>query len=321
MKETSQETFNSTFAAEVKEGLTSFPKYLNSKYFYDAKGDSLFQDIMDLPEYYLTNCEFEILSTHKKAIASLLDDGEGFDLIELGAGDGKKTAILLEELLDQKIDFDYLPIDISQNILDSMEKILTNKLPNLKINTQQGTYFDVLQDLDKYNKRKKVILVLGSNIGNLNHEEAIDFLKNIQKAMSGNDVLFIGFDQKKNPETIRDAYMDSQGVTEAFNKNVLERINREFKADFNLNKFQHWQSYNPESGRVDSFLVSKTKQQVQVPALDLTIEFEPWESIHTEISQKYTDDVVRWLSGEADLKISESFTDSENYYKNHIFRR
>lgn len=315
-----QNTSSSRFAAEVKQGLTAFPKYLNSKYFYDAAGDKIFQDIMDLPEYYLTNCEFEILTTHKKSLASVFDNGQSFDLIELGAGDGKKTAILLEEFLKQNLDFNYLPVDISQNILEKMQAKLQQKMPDLNISPQQGTYFDVLQDLASYNQRDKVIVVLGSNIGNLRHKKAISFLKNIQQAMTKGDMLFMGFDQKKDPETIRRAYVDSKGVTEAFNKNVLKRINKELDADFKLDNFRHWQSYNPESGRVDSFLLSTKAQRVHIKALDIAVKFNPWESIHTEISQKYTDEVVSWLAGQADLSISKSFTDDKGYYKNYIFK-
>jgi uncharacterized SAM-dependent methyltransferase len=189
------------------------------------------------------------------------------------------------------------------------------------VKTQQGTYFKTLERLSDFNSRKKVILVLGSNIGNLSHKDAIDFLRQIQDAMTTDDMLFMGFDQKKNPQTILDAYNDPTGVTAAFNMNILERINSELNANFDLNSFLHWETYNPETGTAKSFLLSKEKQTVTIKDLDLSINFEDWESIHTEISQKYDDTVVEWLASQADLKVTNSFADEKDYYKNYIFRK
>lgn len=313
--------FASAFEEDVYLGLTSDPKHLSSKYFYDKKGDKLFQDIMNLPEYYLTNCEYNILKTNTQEIANAFAGENGFDLIELGAGDGKKTKLLLKYLDDNKIDFDYLPVDISQNALDELQDSLKKELPTVSVKPQQGTYFKTLERLSDYNSRKKVILVLGSNIGNLLHKDAIDFLMQIQEAMSPDDMLFMGFDQKKDPQIILDAYNDPTGVTAAFNKNVLERINSELNADFNLDSFSHWETYNPETGTAKSFLVSRIKQKVTIKNLDLSVNFEEWESIHTEISQKYDDTIVDWLANQADLKVTDSFADEKDYYKNYIFRK
>jgi dimethylhistidine N-methyltransferase len=321
MKNNTKTRFASAFEEDVYTGLTSYPKHLSSKYFYDKKGDKLFQDIMNLPEYYLTNCEYNILETNTQEIADAFTGSNGFDLIELGAGDGKKTKLLLRYLTDKKIDFDYLPVDISQNALDELEGSLKKELPSISVKPQQGTYFKTLERLSDYNSRKKVILVLGSNIGNLLHKDAIDFLKQIQEAMSADDMLFMGFDQKKNPQTILDAYNDATGVTEAFNKNVLERINRELDGNFDLDSFFHWETYNPESGTAKSFLISKLKQTVTINDLALTVNFEAWESIHTEISQKYDDMIVEWLASQADLKVTDSFADEKDFYKNYIFRK
>ena len=321
MENNTNTRFTSAFEEDVYTGLTSYPKYLSSKYFYDKKGDKLFQDIMNLPEYYLTNCEYNILATNTQKIADTFTGANGFDLIELGAGDGKKTKLLLRYLTDKKVDFNYLPVDISQNALDELEGSLKKEMPSLSVKTQQGTYFKTLERLSDYNSRKKVILVLGSNIGNLLHEDAIVFLKQIQEAMSSDDMLFMGFDQKKNPQTILDAYNDPKGVTEAFNKNILERINNELDGDFDLDAFFHWETYNPETGTAKSFLISREKQTVTINNLDLTLNFEAWESIHTEISQKYDDMIVEWLASQADLKVTDSFTDEKDFYKNYIFRK
>ena len=320
MKNIIKTTFASAFEEDVYKGLTNHPKYLFSKYIYDKKGDKLFQDIMNLPEYYLTNCEYNIMKNHAAEIAKSFNAPEGFDLIELGAGNGKKTKVLLRYLVENNIDVNYLPIDISQNVLEELENSLKNEIPNLNIKIQQGTYFQILKKLADFNSRKKVIMMLGSNIGNLLHTDAIDFLRHIKETMGPEDMLFMGFDQKKHPQTIQDAYNDKTGVTEAFNKNLLIRINSEMKANFDPDTFMHWETYNPETGTAKSFLVSKKEQNVKIENLGLNVHFDAWETIHTEISQKYDDAVVRWLADQSGLKVTGSFIDERGYYKNYIFR-
>lgn len=321
MKNTIKTTFASAFEEDVYKGLTNHPKYLFSKYIYDKRGDKLFQDIMNLSEYYLTNCEYNILKNYSSEIASAFNATDGFDLIELGAGDGKKTKVLLRYLVENNMNFEYSPIDISQNALEELETSLKNEIPQLKMKIQQGTYFQILDKLAGFSSRKKVIMMLGSNIGNLQHKEAIDFLTHIRSAMSMEDVLFMGFDQKKHPQTIQDAYNDKTGVTEAFNKNLLIRINSELKANFEPDAFMHWETYNPETGTAKSFLVSKKEQEVKIGELGLQVHFDAWETIHTEISQKYDDHVVGWLAEQSGLKVTEAFTDEKGYYKNYILVR
>ncbi|WP_224488824.1 L-histidine N(alpha)-methyltransferase [Robertkochia flava] len=314
-------TFASSFERDIYEGLTADPKFLYSKYIYDRRGDELFQKIMELPEYYLTRAEFEILRTHRKEICQIFRGSKGFDLIELGAGDGKKTRLLLEELDKDGAAFSYIPVDISQNALHNLEAKLKAEFPTMKVLPRQGMYFEVLQQLSSYNSRKKVIMVLGSNIGNLLHPQAITFLKNIESSMNKSDMLFMGFDQKKDPQKILDAYNDPGGVTAAFNKNLLVRINRELKGDFCTEKFRHWECYDPESGTAKSFLVATEAMEVYLKKLDLRIHFKPWETIHTEISQKYDDETVTWLANQANLAITETFTSTEGSYKNYVFKK
>lgn len=321
MKSTPKTMFESAFAEDTYKGLTSYPKYLLSKYIYDEYGDKLFQQIMEMPEYYLTQCEFDILKNNAAEICDSFASEKGIDLIELGAGDGKKTKILLKEMLTKSYDFSYLPVDISQHVLDELTKSLEKELPEAKVAPQQGTYFKTLEKLAEYDTRKKVILVLGSNIGNLSHKDAVKFLSNIAGAMDSEDMLFMGFDQKKEPQKILNAYNDSNGITEAFNKNLLKRINRELEGDFNLDSFIHWETYDPETGTAKSFLVSKSEQKVNIKKLGLEVHFEAWESIHTEISQKYDDSIVSWLADEAGLEVSRSFCDEQACFKNYIFRK
>jgi L-histidine Nalpha-methyltransferase len=310
------------FKKEVFEGLSAFPKYLSSKYFYDKKGDKLFQDIMAMPEYYLTGCEFQILSSHTETIGELFRDREnGLDLIELGAGDGKKTKVLLKYMADYNFNFVYKPIDISENAVEMLSENLATEMPALTVDAEVGEYFEVLERLKGFNKRKKVIMVLGSNIGNLKHPKAIEFLTKLKDAMLPDDLLFMGFDQKKNPQTILDAYNDEAGITAAFNKNILTRINRELGGNFDVDKFEHWEAYNPETGTAKSFLVATEAMQASIEKLGLTVNFEQWETIHTEISQKYDDKIVQWLAEQSGLEIETFFTDEKGYYKNYAFRK
>ena len=322
MKTTTKIEFQNTFEKEVYEGLTAFPKRLSSKWFYDKKGDKLFQKIMELPEYYLTSYEYNIIEKHQQEIGKLFDEPQGFDLVELGAGDGKKTKILLEKFYEENLEFTYRPIDISASVLEELEESIQEKWPQLDIQTEQGMYFDVLKKLgNRDTARKMVIMVLGSNIGNLTHPQAIDFLVNIRKSMQPEDLLFMGLDQKKDPQQILNAYNDTQEITAEFNKNILRRINTELDSNFNTEAFKHWPVYDPETGTAKSFLVSTTQQKVTLKKLNIEVNFAPWESIHTEISQKYDDDVVQWLAQEAGLEITAQFSDTQKQFTDYAFKR
>ncbi|HET8753687.1 MAG TPA: L-histidine N(alpha)-methyltransferase, partial [Salinimicrobium sp.] len=233
----------------------------------------------------------------------------------------KKTKILLKYFLKEKFDFKYLPVDISENVLLQLAESLKEELPELEVEIFPGNYAKVLKQLTNYKKRKKVILFLGSNIGNFKKEEAVTFLQSIAGAMEKEDLLFVGFDQKKDPQIIRNAYNDEAGITEAFNKNLLKRINREMDADFDPENFIHWPIYNPETGTVKSFLVSKKEQIVNIKALDVKVNFKIWESIHTENSQKFDEDSVEELSASAGLQILDYFADEKSWYRNYIFKK
>lgn len=320
MQESIAPALETQFEIDVYKGLTDFPKHLSSQYFYDSTGDKLFQDIMNMPEYYLTDREFEILSENTAEIAALFTQGnESFKLIELGAGDGKKTKILFKYLSENSFKFKYQPIDISQNALDGLEKSLQEELPQVSVETRQGTYFETLEQINTENGTKKVILFLGSNIGNLLHPQAVEFLKSVQDLMQENDLLFVGFDMKKNPQIILDAYNDPNGITAAFNKNVLTRINRELEGNFDLDKFRHWEVYDPETGTAKSYLIAMEAQTILLKKLDLQVNFEVWETIHTEISQKYDDRTIEWLADKSGLEIVTKFSDAKDHYKNYVF--
>lgn len=314
----SQKKADTAFARDVMSGLSQTPKKLPSKYFYDARGDQLFQNIMNMPEYYLTDCEYEILDTRKDDILKLIGN-DTFDLVELGAGDGTKTKVLLEYFLEQKADFCYSPIDISGNVLQLLKEDLKATWPDLCCAPLQGDYFQVLEDLSHTVDVKKVILFLGANIGNLSLEKAEAFLRHVGDYMSPGDILLVGFDLKKDPSVILNAYNDPAGITAAFNLNLLNRINRELEADFRLDQFRHWETYDPITGATRSFIVSKQKQEVRIGALDRTFHFDAWEAIDVELSQKYDTRMIEELAGGAGFEVVEHLYDSRKYFVDSLW--
>lgn len=302
------------FAEEVRIGLRGKLKSLPSKYFYDETGDNLFQQIMKMPEYYLTPCEFEILTNQKKQILDLFVKNEPFDLIELGAGDGHKTRILIEHLLLQGVDFKYIPVDISANVLDILAQRLKTEFPNLQIESQEEEYFQALQNISSYSSRPKMVLFLGSNIGNFNYEEMLEFFQQISNSLNPGDALLVGYDLKKDPQIILNAYNDAAGITRNFNLNILTRINRELGGDFILDNFTHFPIYDPVLGAAKSYLVSKKKQVVTIDALEESFLFERSEPIYTEISQKYDNLHMDSLAHQFGFKVVKHFTDSKCYF-------
>ena len=310
-----------TFADDVLRGLSSTPKSLSSKYFYDDEGSRLFQKIMKLPEYYLTACEHEVFSTQADAIFREFANGNNaFDLIELGAGDGTKTAVLIEHFLKQWADISYSPIDISQEALDALSERFSAEFPSLKIETRNGDYFRILKSLRNGAGRRKILLFLGSNIGNFSRLQALEFFRNLHRVMNPDDLLFIGFDLQKDPHVIVQAYDDAAGVTATFNLNLLRRINRELAADFDLEKFMHYANYRPIEASARSFLISREKQEIHIKGLNRTFEFEQWEAVFMEISQKYNLKMIDDLACESGFEIKQNFFDSRNYYCDSLWQ-
>ncbi len=306
---------------DVFDGLSSKPKYLPSKYFYDDKGSQIFQEIMKMPEYYLSDCELEIFNIHKKQISNYFNpDNNIFDIIELGAGDGTKTKVLLKYMLENNSRFKYIPIDISEKAVHYLTANLSNTFPNLNIEEKAGDYFEMMEDINRFDKNPKHILFLGSNIGNYSISESIDFFRKIAGVMNTADQLFIGFDLVKDPSIILNAYNDKQGYTRNFNLNLLERINNELNADFNLEKFDHYPVYDPDEARAKSYLVSNSKQEVYIRSLDATFHFNKWESIYTEMSQKYSLELINEMAEKSGFKIIVNFFDSRHYYVNSLWK-
>ncbi|WP_394775510.1 L-histidine N(alpha)-methyltransferase [Flavobacterium sp.] len=301
------------FRFDVLKGLSSTPKKLHSKYFYDKIGDTLFQQIMAMPEYYLTNCEMDIFQNKTSELANIiLETDEAFDLIELGAGDGTKSAFLLKHLLDQKADFNYMPIDISANILSVLNSKLKADLPELNITCLEGEYFKMLEKATELSSRRKVVLFLGSNIGNMEKEEALSFCRGLNSYLSSGDIVLMGFDLKKNPQIILDAYNDKAGITAAFNLNLLTRINKELNADFVIEKFEHYQTYDPLSGACRSYLISLDNQVVTID--DQSFNFEKDELIYMELSQKYSLEESEELANSSGFETINHIMDSKSWF-------
>lgn len=306
--------FDQTIAATVERGLLQRPKRLPSWLFYNEKGDQLFQQIMKLPEYYLTRCEHEILDRYKEVLFSHFSpEGEIFNLVELGAGDATKTEILLRYFLKKGKLFWYSPVDISRSVLDQLKTRLTKNLPHLDIRPVHGTYEQALHDLRPDNVRK-IVLFLGASIGNFTLTEAAAFMKKISGRLNPQDGLLIGFDLKKDPNIILSAYNDSQGITKQFNLNLLTRLNESLGANFDLSKFIHSPVYNPETGSARSYLVSTVDQYVHVEALERLVHFGPWETLHTEISQKYDLSMISAVLDETGLEIEDVYYDSNTMF-------
>jgi L-histidine Nalpha-methyltransferase len=314
----SSETKCSQFYTDVITGLNATPKYLNSKYFYDAVGDKLFQDLMGCEEYYPTNCELEIFSEKTAEVCkAIIGNGDPFDLIELGAGDATKSAYLLGYLLDHQTDFSYLPIDISGNVISYLNITLPVTLPGIKMTGLQGEYFDMLKEAAALSDRRKVVMFLGSNIGNMLPSDAEAFCHELREHLSDGDMMLIGFDLKKNPQTVLAAYNDKEGITKRFNLNLLERINRELNADFDTDQFEHYPTYDPETGACKSYLISLRDQAVKIGTQ--TVQFAKDEYIFMEISQKFTPEQIDAMAMDASFKAVHHFYDSKQWFTDVIW--
>ncbi len=310
------------FAKDVEKGLSANPKYLMSKYFYDEKGDELFQEIMGLSEYYLTDCEFEILNIYKNKFLQIFQNSNTpFLLTELGAGDGLKTKILLRHFQKVQANFTYLPIDISDNVLNLLESGVEKELPGLKIKKYAGEYFDALDRIHNNESGRKVILFLGSTIGNFHYDNAIKFLNDLNKRMKSADQLIIGFDLKKDPRIILRAYNDSSGVTAKFNLNLLRRINNELDGNFVLDNFYHYPVYHPLTGEAQSYLVSKISQEVKIDKLNKSFEFKMGEPVFMEVSQKYDTGMIEDLARRSGFEVKENIYDSRHYFVDSVWEK
>jgi len=308
------------FLRDVLRGLQSDPKFLQSKYFYDRKGDALFAKIMACREYYLTRCELEIFSRQTRQITDFITaQHPRLDIVELGPGNAVKSIYLLRALRERKAIENYFPVDISGNIIQFLEKRLAGELAGVQVRGLNGEYLSMLAKARTLSRNIKLVLFLGSNIGNIPLEGVVRFCRDLRRQLSPGDLLLIGVDLKKNPRQIRAAYDDSAGYTRRFNLNLLSRINRELGGDFNTRQFGHYATYDPLSGACRSFLVSLKRQDVLIAGTRIALREN--ELIYMEISQKYDLDQLSGIARQSGFEPVASFLDRKKWFADVVWRR
>lgn len=301
------------FENEIREGLSARQKHLPSKYLYDRLGSILFEAICALPEYYLTRTERRILEQHAGDIVhGLQPDAQ---LVELGAGSAVKTQILIDRLLQDRDTLVYCPIDISQEALRSAEANIVSRFPQITFKGIEGDWFETLGRLSNMEPTQKLIVFLGSSIGNLEHRDSVAFLDDLRRRMNPDDLVLLGTDMVKPVPQLIAAYDDPVGVTAAFNRNLLVRLNQELEADFDPRAFAHEARWNEEHLRVEMHLVARRPHTVHVRRLGLEVPFETGESIHTENSHKFTRERIDAIADQADLFVSSYWHDGEDRFR------
>lgn len=296
-------------AADVRRGMGSRPRFIPSKYFYDATGSELFDQITRLPEYYLTRTETSILS---EAAAGIMQQVEPDELIELGAGSAEKTRMLLDAMLEHTAGRHYVPIDISLPALEEAVRSLCAAYPDLAID---GLVGDFDSDLHKVSRRgRRLVSFLGSTVGNLVRPERIVLYREIARMLESRDRFLLGVDLIKDPETMIAAYDDDAGLTAAFTRNILTVVNRELGSDFPVEDFMHRPVWNPVESRMEAWLEALRPVSVTIPGIEATVDFSAGERIHTEVSCKFTKTMVVEELSQAGMVIEDWYTDSRSWY-------
>lgn len=318
IKESHSDKSVESFAEDVLQGLSSPAKTLPPKYFYDQRGSELFEEICELPEYYPTRTERSILQKYAEQIVLFIKDK--FDIVELGSGSSVKTRLILKAFLRQRTPLHYMPIDISKNMLVESSLTLLQKYNGLRITALASDYFTALKMLKKENQAKKLILFLGSSIGNFNDSEQVHFLTQLRSGMDLDDRLLLGMDLMKDESILIPAYDDAQGVTASFNKNILRRMNDELDADFDIDLFKHKVLFNKKYSRIEMHLQSLVGQTVTIGQLNKSFNFARDETIHTENSYKFTKERIRNLAATCGFQIKHAWYDSRNWFSLNLFK-
>jgi L-histidine Nalpha-methyltransferase len=309
----------SEFAQDVKEGLRSSKKKLKPIYLYDEIGSLLFEKICLQEEYYLTRTERVILQDFSANIVKMQNNNH-ISILELGSGSSDKTRILLECFLSKQKPLHYFPIDVSHSILYGTIHKLSKDLSHLYIKGIASDYLEGIIKVREFinsNKNvpnKKLILFLGSSIGNFEPDKAINFLRILKNTMDKQDNLLIGFDLQKNTKTIEAAYNDRAGITAKFNLNLLSRINRELGGDFDIRDFEHLAFYNENKARIEMHLLARFDRQVNIRSISETFFFKQDETIHTENSYKFTLKQISNLAEDSGFEVKKHFTDKKKWY-------
>ena len=302
--------FKDEIAKDISHGLTAPDKFIPSKYFYDARGSELFNKICRLPEYYPTRTEMSILEQAAPAIMESFNYG---DLVELGSGANWKIRMLLDAADETSFScLRYVPVDVSKAELLAASEELLGIYPELEV---LGIVADFTIHLNNIpNDRPRLIIFLGSTIGNFDNKSRRAFLRHVAGTMNEGDRFLVGFDMLKPKETLEAAYNDSSGVTSKFNKNVLNVLNRELNADFNPAHFEHVAFFNDEKERVEMHLQAKRRVEVNIDELGLVVQLDKDETIHTEICSKFSKSGVRKIIDEAGLLIKQLHSDSRQWF-------
>jgi len=306
-----------TFAEDVRKGLTGARKSIPCIYFYDSRGSALFEDITRLPEYYPTRTEAEILKKNAGDIAGLLPANTL--LIELGSGSSAKTRLLIQALLSRNGELEYIPIDVSGDILEESAEKLDRAFPGLEVNPLAVRYKDGIDLIEHRRHNPKLILWLGSSIGNYGKEEAVRFIRHLCERLPAQDRLLIGIDLLKDRNILEPAYNDSQGITAQFNLNLLYRINRELGGNFQIENFRHRAVFNDDKGCVELFLESRCDQTVVISSLNLEIRLAESERISTEESHKYSLEEIRILAERTNLRLESQWFDAKRWFSMNLF--
>jgi L-histidine Nalpha-methyltransferase len=302
---------------DLRVGLLSNPKYIPSYFIYDTQGSRLFEQICELPEYYLTRKEKEILTDRAGDIAAFLNSGG--TIVELGSGNSEKTCILIECCLKQNNRLQYVPVDISKEILIETSQRLYCRYEDLNVTACYGDYFDSLDYL-KSISGPKLVLWLGSSLGNFDKKAAIRFVGQIKKRLNAGDGLLVGIDLRKDPQIVENAYNDSEGITSQYHLNCLDRFNNEYGADFQKDLFYHYSFYDEESGNINAYIISKCDQQISVELLGLKVILKKDEKIFNERSSKYSRNEILQMAGKAGLQLTKQWFDKDRYYSLNLFR-
>jgi L-histidine Nalpha-methyltransferase len=300
---------------EVQRGLRRRPRSLPPWMFYDARGSRIFEHITQLPEYYPTRTERDILASCSDAIfaAACPDKSDALRLVELGAGTASKTTILLDAAARSRSEVLYAPVDVSSDALDVACETIATALPQVCISPIVANYVTHPPQLDSFNGIT-LGLYIGSSIGNFTPEEARTILRNLRGQLQSGDALLLGVDMVKDEPTLVAAYDDRDGVTAEFNLNMLHRLNRELDADFDPARFRHRVLWNSVESRIEMHLESTCDQCVRIAAAQLDVYFEEGESIHTENSYKFTDATIRMLLRDAGFELEQTWTDERGWF-------
>ena len=298
-------------AQDVINGFKNIPKSIPARYFYDAKGSQLFEKICELPEYYPTRTEASILEQYALEIASQAQVNE---LIELGSGSSTKTRYLLDAYQNTQADLIYGPVDVSDSILKASAIALLKNYPQLTIQGKVATYDQALQRLKPKSSRSKMIIFLGSSIGNFAPDECDRFLAQVTKALNPGDYFLLGIDLQKQKNVLEAAYNDAQGITAAFNLNMLQHLNHRFGGNFNSDLFSHQAVYNSVEHQIEMYLTSQKDQTVTLKDIGLNIDIKQSEKILTEISRKFNLEAMQEYLSRFNFNTIHAYTDAQQKF-------